>query len=86
MFSLAELRKETMCFKDMNKDATLQGVIRGLGACPRCGREFVCGMSAGMDKCWCAELPALGRLDPDASACYCPDCLKALIAERQSPA
>ena len=86
MSSLAELRKETMRLKDMNKDTTLQGGIRGLSACPRCGREFACGMRAGLDKCWCAELPVLGPLDPDASACYCPDCLKALIAERQRPA
>jgi hypothetical protein len=69
----------------MNKDSTIQEGIQGLGNCARCGWEFVCGMRAGMGTCWCIELPTLRDADPGAGDCYCPDCLKALIAERQHP-
>lgn len=54
--------------------------------CPRCGKPFTCGMQAGLERCWCADLPLIGPPDPEQKGCYCPDCLKALIAERQSPA
>lgn len=51
--------------------------------CPRCGRSFDCGAQDSSKPCWCASLPLLppeelGRL---AATCYCPDCLKARLAE-----
>ena len=44
-------------------------------ACARCGAIFECGMKAGVEPCWCANLPALA---PNAawSACLCPRCLR----------
>ena len=55
--------------------------------CPVCGRRFVCGMAAGAQVCWCAQLPALpGPPDP-ALGCLCPDCLRErLPAVGQDPA
>ena len=47
--------------------------------CPRCGNTFVCGMAAGLDKCWCAELPPIVPPDPGAG-CLCPGCLRAEVA------
>lgn len=64
----------------MNKDETFRRVLPGLAACPRCGREFACGMRAGSNDCWRAELPLAVRPDSAGTACYCPDCLKAIIA------
>ena len=58
----------------------------GAKLCPRCGKAFTCGMQAGAERCWCADLPPLGALDPAQKGCYCPDCLKALIAEREARA
>jgi len=44
--------------------------------CPACGENFVCGMRAGSDSCWCAQsvlrLPVPGK----EAACYCPRCLE----------
>ncbi len=35
---------------------------------------------AGLQRCWCAELPALPA-EPEADkGCYCPDCLKERLA------
>jgi hypothetical protein len=50
-------------------------------ACARCGATFECGMKAGVERCWCAELPPIA---PDAAlaGCFCPRCLKALGVER----
>jgi hypothetical protein len=48
--------------------------------CPVCGGVFACGMRSGA-ACWCAALPPL-TFPPDAGkGCYCPDCLKAMLAE-----
>jgi hypothetical protein len=43
--------------------------------CARCGASFECGMKAGVERCWCAELPPVA---PDAAlaGCLCPRCLK----------
>lgn len=52
--------------------------------CPRCGRAFRCGVTAGDGDCWCMRLPPgppLPRLG-DGKACFCPDCLAALRAEQ----
>ncbi|HNH36661.1 MAG TPA: cysteine-rich CWC family protein [Rhodocyclaceae bacterium] len=48
--------------------------------CPRCGKAFVCGMAAGLEKCWCAELPPLPFTDAAVAGCFCPDCLRELTA------
>jgi len=54
--------------------------------CPQCGARFRCGMAAGDRECWCASLPALSLPDtsgpglPAAANCFCPLCLKALLA------
>lgn len=73
----------------MNKDDDFQGAgkgLGGLGACPRCGRTFICGMCAGEKTCWCAGLPVAVLPDSAGTACYCPDCLKAITAEGRRPA
>lgn len=47
-------------------------------ACPRCGKPVICGMKAGMARCWCADYPPVLKV-PAADAgvgCYCPECLK----------
>ena len=48
-------------------------------ACARCGAIFECGMSAGVERCWCADL---APITPDSAlaGCLCPRCLKELSA------
>jgi hypothetical protein len=53
---------------------------KGARTCPQCGTAFVCGMAAGEQKCWCADLPPL-PIDPSLSACLCPTCLKKRVTE-----
>jgi hypothetical protein len=48
--------------------------------CPRCGARFTCGNVAGTTTCWCASLPVLTSADKAATACYCPACLRELLA------
>jgi hypothetical protein len=47
--------------------------------CPRCGARFTCGMKAGEQRCWCAELPRLTANPELRKSCFCPDCLKELL-------
>ena len=54
--------------------------------CPRCGAPFVCGLQAGLERCWCADLPATLSPDPAATGCYCRECLTALSSARDNPA
>lgn len=58
-------------------------------ACPRCGKPFTCGMAAGEAVCWCVAHPPLFAV-PTAgaadAACYCPDCLAELVAQRRQQA
>ncbi|MHB1359464.1 MAG: cysteine-rich CWC family protein [Rhodocyclaceae bacterium] len=54
--------------------------------CPQCGARFVCGMEAGLEKCWCADLPPLPIVDARAGGCFCPDCLKLLSAAQPGQA
>lgn len=60
-------------------DAIYQAKEQGGKTCPLCGTAFTCGMAAGQDKCWCADLPAAMPLPGAAAGCYCPDCLRKLI-------
>lgn len=54
----------------------------GERACPRCGATFVCGNEAGAPTCWCAELPPVLSLPANGAGCYCPACLRAIIAQQ----
>lgn len=48
--------------------------------CDSCGEGFSCGMKAGAEKCWCAELPPVMPVSGDA--CLCPKCLRAEAEKR----
>ena len=52
-------------------------------ACARCGAVFECGMKAGVEHCWCADLPPIA---PNAAlaSCLCPRCLQDDIETRRS--
>ncbi|MEX0959185.1 MAG: cysteine-rich CWC family protein [Burkholderiales bacterium] len=52
--------------------------------CPRCQREFHCGIDDAKP-CWCAtKFP--GSVSGDAGAtCLCPDCLAARILQQANP-
>jgi hypothetical protein len=56
--------------------------VPGLRACPQCGTQFVCGSEAGLERCWCADLPNIMPVVADGPGCLCPDCLRAAIDER----
>jgi len=45
--------------------------------CPRCGVRFEC---CAPHRCWCEELPALRKVNPE-SDCLCPQCLKEACEE-----
>jgi hypothetical protein len=49
--------------------------------CARCGATFECGMKAGVERCWCADLPPIAPSAAFAS-CLCPRCLREAIAGR----
>lgn len=46
-------------------------------SCARCGATFECGLKAGVERCWCAERPAV-PIDPALAGCLCPRCLTEL--------
>ncbi|MEW6515014.1 MAG: cysteine-rich CWC family protein [Pseudomonadota bacterium] len=48
----------------------------GVQRCPACGREFICGMAAGDQHCWCADLPPVSVPATAPAGCHCPDCLR----------
>ena len=50
-------------------------------ACARCGATFECGMKAGVEHCWCADLPPIAPSTAFTS-CLCPRCLRDEIATR----
>jgi hypothetical protein len=50
-----------------------------MATCTSCGGRFTCGLRESQEPCWCASLPPLQRVDPDAD-CLCPACLAARIA------
>ncbi len=47
---------------------------RGQAACGRCGTVFACGMLAGEERCWCADLPPL--VPVPGRGCLCRQCLE----------
>jgi len=52
--------------------------------CAQCGAAFVCGMKAGEERCWCAELPPL---EPVAGRdCLCRSCLEIELQQVGKPA
>ncbi|TBR13881.1 cysteine-rich CWC family protein [Rugosibacter aromaticivorans] len=53
--------------------------------CPRCAASFTCGVVAGRDTCWCAELPPLTLSKTSAATCYCPECFQALLSAPSHP-
>jgi hypothetical protein len=50
--------------------------------CARCGATFECGMKAGVERCWCADLPPIAPSAAFAN-CLCPRCLHDEIATQQ---
>lgn len=64
-----------------------------MSICPACGASFECGATDAKTEqpCWCTQLPLLPRdayrpdhLDAAASRCFCPHCLRALLAEQRA--
>lgn len=60
-----------------------------MSTCSRCGAVFGCGMTdADSDEpCWCTQLPTLppsayvaDNGDAMSGSCFCPQCLRALVA------
>lgn len=55
-----------------------------MSECVRRGKTFQCGMAdAGApEPCWCTTLPPLpaSQLGREAAGCYCPECLRTLLA------
>ncbi len=51
--------------------------------CNRCGASFGCGRNDAA--CWCTTLPPLPAAVLDAlKDCYCPRCLAAIVAARNT--
>lgn len=55
-----------------------------MSECVQCGKSFSCGMvdADASSPCWCTAVPPLppALLSRDGASCYCPDCLRALLA------
>jgi predicted RNA-binding Zn-ribbon protein involved in translation (DUF1610 family) len=66
----------------VTQESVLAGRRNGERICPKCGAAFVCGSAAGAASCWCAELPPALALPDAASGCYCPACLREIIARQ----
>lgn len=49
--------------------------------CARCGATFECGMMAGVEHCWCVDVPPVA-IDAALAGCVCPRCLRALAGAR----
>jgi hypothetical protein len=48
-----------------------------MSICPKCGSEFICGITAGDESCWCFSLPKVTPISGQG-VCFCPACLKEL--------
>jgi hypothetical protein len=52
--------------------------------CTRCGKYFTCGMTSGLQECWCMKRPVLPLdlpLKPGEGGhgqCLCPECFDRL--------
>ncbi len=46
--------------------------------CGKCLQPFGCNAESG--RCWCDDLPPLGRNSAEWDDCLCPECLKKEIA------
>ncbi|MGH8807829.1 MAG: cysteine-rich CWC family protein [Noviherbaspirillum sp.] len=63
-----------------------------MSICQRCGLAFECAMTEGASEpCWCTQLPILPRQayvpnkdDAAASRCFCPYCLRGLLAAQNA--
>ncbi len=64
-----------------------------MSTCPRCGAAFECGMAdaGATEPCWCTQLPTLpatayvpDKVDDALSRCFCPNCLRALLAAQHA--
>jgi len=51
--------------------------------CAQCGAAMTCKPEGG---CWCAELPPVVPMPPDAEGCLCRNCLLAKIEALQNSA
>jgi hypothetical protein len=59
-----------------------------MNICPDCGTAFKCGMTEDSSgPCWCTQLPPLppqayapDKTDAATSRCFCPNCLRGLLA------
>lgn len=52
----------------------------GQRACPGCGTAFTCGLAAGLERCWCFNLPhVIPVADASHEGCLCPACLQKVI-------
>jgi hypothetical protein len=72
--------------RDVPDDASLKQPCTSTATasiCPRCGSSFECGTQTGAERCWCAELPLIEPVSEEL-ACFCPACLREIIAERES--
>lgn len=56
------------------------GGCGGPDRCPKCGGPLECGMKAGKESCWCADLPKVMPLKDKDAACLCRKCLEEAIA------
>lgn len=54
-------------------------------ACARCGQTFECGMQAGVERCWCVDVPPVA-IDAALAGCLCPRCLRVLGGARAQDA
>jgi len=57
-----------------------------MSICPRCRAEFTCCMNdaPAAAPCWCTALAPLPRAAYRSdSDCFCPQCLRELVAEKE---
>lgn len=61
-----------------------------MSLCVRCGASFSCAMVDGEDNdqpCWCTAMPPVLPVPSGATGtnagCYCPACLRLVIAQQQ---
>ncbi|MBT4867790.1 MAG: cysteine-rich CWC family protein [Planctomycetaceae bacterium] len=65
----------------MTSDSNTESATNGK-CCGRCGESFTCGLAAGEEPCWCADLPHVMPVDGAVGDCLCPHCLRGEIDAR----